>query len=108
MKARIIAGGQAAPPTTVRSRVENFAPFCFRYCSRPIQTVGTPAEKVTFSVSKSSCSDFPSSAQPGKTSFAPIIGALWHTPQALAWNIGTTGRTQSRAESAITSGNAVP
>ncbi|MDT4846152.1 hypothetical protein FQZ97_801670 [compost metagenome] len=52
--ARIIAGGAAEPPITVRRKVENFSLFDCTYCSRPSHTVGTPAEKVTFSCSNSS------------------------------------------------------
>ena len=43
---------------------------------------------------------------PGMTSLAPTIGAPERKPQALAWNIGTTGISRSRADSPIMSGNA--
>ena len=43
-------------------------------------------------------------AGPGNTSFAPTIIAANGKPQALAWNIGTTGSTASRSrESPCTS-----
>src|SRR5512145_1825881 len=87
----IIAGGQAEPPITVRFIVENFRPLDSMNASNPCQTVGTPAEQVTFSASNSSYSDLPSRCGPGSTSFAPTIGATYGSPQALTWNIGTTG-----------------
>ncbi len=40
---------------------------------------------------------------PGITSFAPIAEQENARPQALAWNIGTTGSTVSTAEIPITS-----
>ena len=103
-KARIIAGGTAAPPTIIRLSVAGRCPLSFTYWSIPAQTVGTPAEKVTRSVSKSSHNDLPSSAAPGMTIFAPTMGAVNGNPHAFAWNIGTTGRTQSRDESDMASG----
>jgi hypothetical protein len=75
-KVRIIAGGQAEPPITVRFSVPNPMPFAFTCWSRPSQMVGTPAEQVTFSDSKSSTRLAPSSCAPGNTSFAPTSGAL--------------------------------
>jgi hypothetical protein len=33
---------------------------------------------------------------PGMTSLAPDATPAWASPQALAWNIGTTGRMTSR------------
>ena len=61
-------------------------------------TVGTPAVKVTFSVSSSSKTEAPSSFGPGITSLVPIVGAENATPQLLAWNSGTTGSMVSLAE----------
>ena len=50
LEARIIAGGQAEPPITVRDlSVENLSLLLFRWPSRPSHTVGTPAVIVTFS-----------------------------------------------------------
>ena len=40
---------------------------------------------------------------PGMARFAPAITAAWQRPQALAWNIGTTGSTTSRSETASVS-----
>jgi hypothetical protein len=65
--------------------------------------VGTPAAMVTFSDSISCRSECASRCGPGKTSFAPTIGAANGRPQALTWNIGTTGRSESRERSAIPS-----
>ena len=105
-RVRIIAGGQAEPPMTVRFRVERRRPFCFMWLMTPSQMVGTPALKVTRSDSNSACSDLPSRCGPGKTSLAPTSGALYGRPQALTWNIGTTGRMVSAEELAIASGSA--
>ena len=57
----------------MRFTVESFLPVCLRCCRAPSHTVGTPALKVTFSVSNSSQMLAPSSAAPGNTSLAPII-----------------------------------
>ena len=46
--------GQAAPPMTVDLKELNFRPFACTWFSRPSQTVGTPALKVTCSASKRS------------------------------------------------------
>ncbi|MNT54545.1 hypothetical protein D3C72_1917150 [compost metagenome] len=54
IRVSIMAGGHAAPPITVRRKVENFKLFCKAWFSKPSQTVGTPAENVTFSASNSS------------------------------------------------------
>ncbi|MDT4814180.1 hypothetical protein FQZ97_471800 [compost metagenome] len=53
-KARSIAGGQAAPPITVRFIVEKRRPCCSTWASSPCQTVGTPEDSVTPSASNSS------------------------------------------------------
>ena len=39
---------------------------------------------------------------------APAITAAWQSPQALAWNIGTTGRTTSRSDTASVSASIAP
>ena len=103
-----MAGGQAEPPITVRLRWLNFRPPCCIWVSSICQTVGTPAAKVTPSASISSYSDLPSSAGPGKTTLAPVSAAEYGRPQALTWNMGTTGSTASRADRFITSGSAAP
>ena len=45
---------------------------------------------------------------PGKTSFAPTIGALYGNPHAFAWNIGTTASTVSPADRPIESTSEPP
>ena len=92
-----MAGGQAEPPITVRLSVEKRKPPCCIWPSIICHTVGTPAAKVTFSDSIKSKIDFPSMAGPGKTILAPVMAAEYGRPQALTWNIGTTGSTLSRA-----------
>src|SRR5437868_288948 len=91
-----IAGGQAEPPMIVRFMVLNFRSLFCTCVSRPCQTVGTPAETVTPSASNSSYRLLPSRPGPGNTSLAPTMQAEYGKPQALTWNIGTTGSTASR------------
>ncbi len=69
--------------------------------STPIQIVGTPAATVTRSLTIRSATALPERSGPGMTSVAPEATAAWARPQALAWNIGTTGRitSDSRAPS---------
>ncbi len=61
----------------------------------PSQIVGTPPVQVTRSDWKSSSRLAGSRCGPGKTCLAPTSVAVKGNPQALAWNIGTTGRTMS-------------
>ena len=63
--------------------------------STPIQMVGTPAAIVTRSSSMSLASDGADRSGPGITRLAPLATAACARPQALAWNIGTTGRMRS-------------
>ena len=56
----------------------------------------TPAASVTCSFSISMARSAGPGPGPGSTSLDPAISAAWATPQALAWNIGTKGRTVSR------------
>ena len=70
--------------------------------------MGTPALKVTFSVSNRLYSDAPSRNGPGITSLQPTIAAVYGMPQALTWNIGTIGRMTSRVEQFMASGSAAP
>ena len=102
----IIAGGQADPPITVRFIDENLSLFASVCASRPCHTVGTPAEHVTCSASNSSYSDLPSRCGPGNTILQPTIAPTYGRPHALTWNIGTTGRMTSRAETFSASGRA--
>ena len=76
--------------------------------SAPIQIVGTPAASVTFSVSISSAIAGGVICGPGNASAAPAITAACARPQALAWNIGTTGMTVSRSETATVSASIAP
>ena len=69
--------------------------------------MGTPALNVTFSPSNSSYSDLPSRCGPGNTSLAPTSGTEYGKPQALTWNIGTTGSTESLADRLSASGKAI-
>ena len=57
--------------------------------------VDTPAETVTRSVSRRSTIAFGSAAPARNTCFAPAPAAAYGSPQALAWNIGTIGKTVS-------------
>ena len=57
--------------------------------------VGTPAAMVTFSSSMRAASEGAERSGPGITRLAPAATAAWASPQALAWNIGTTGRIRS-------------
>ena len=102
--ASISIAGQAEPPQISRRRVSSRPPVARRCCSRPSHTVGTPAETVTLSALLSACRLGPSSWRPGMTSAAPTIGAAYGVPQALTWNIGTTGITRSMARRPNTSG----
>ena len=65
----------------------------------PIQIVGTPAVTVTCSDSSRSSRAAGARSGPGITSDAPAIIAACPRPQALAWNIGTTGRILSDSDS---------
>src|SRR5450830_1768064 len=91
-----MAGGQAEPPITVRLSVLKRKPPACMCASIICHTVGTPAAKVTFSLSINSKIDLPSIAGPGNTSLAPVMAAEYGKPQALTWNMGTTGNTESR------------
>ena len=50
---------------------------------------------MTFSSSMRAAIAFGERSGPGITSDAPHATAAWARPQALAWNIGTTGRMTS-------------
>jgi hypothetical protein len=56
----------------------------------------------------SSASAFGCMFEPGMTSDAPAITAAWQSPQAFAWNIGTTGITRSRSDTAAASATIAP
>ena len=61
----------------------------------PIQMVGTPAVRVTPSVRIRLLMAWGERSAPGNTRSDPASTPAWHSPQALAWNMGTTGRTTS-------------
>src|SRR3954468_7641911 len=102
-----MAGGQADPPMMVRRIVWNFRLFASTCASRPCHTVGTPADTVTPSASNSSYRLLPSRNGPGNTSLAPTMHAAYGRPQALTWNMGTTGRMVSPADQFSASGRAL-
>ena len=75
-----------------------------RAASTPCQIVGTPAAIVTLlggdqvgDRAAASCADR------GRPERAPAMRAAYGMPQALAWNIGTTGITVSRSRMPIAS-----
>ncbi len=102
------SSGQAEPPTIIRRSAGSRAPVFSRCASSPSQTVGTPAVKLTRSSAMKAARLGPSRCRPGITSAAPLIGAAYGRPQALTWNIGTTGSTRSTARSASTSPRLMP
>ena len=65
--------------------------------STAIQIVGTPAASVTCSSTIRSASAVADQVRPGTPGSAPEATAAWARPQALAWNIGTTGMIVSRS-----------
>src|SRR5262249_16244161 len=60
-------------------------------------TVGTPIDSVTPSSASIGTSSGGWTCIPAKTSLAPAIAAAYGTPQALTWNMGTTGQMRSVA-----------
>ena len=88
--------GTADPPAMTRSSELRSRPA--RSGSTPIQIVGTPAASVTFSCSIRSASAGGERSGPGITNDDPAKMPAWHSPQALAWNIGTTGRITSASQ----------
>ena len=92
------ARGTAEPPHTRARRLERSWPSMAS--SRPIQMVGTPAATVTFSPSSSRSRPAAERSGPGMIRSAPVATHTWGRPQALTWNIGTTGRMRSRSEQA--------
>ena len=60
-----------------------------------IQMVGTPPASVTPSSTISLVTAGGERSDPGNTRSDPAATAAWHIPQALAWNMGTTGRITS-------------
>ena len=104
----IMDGGAADPPTIIvcsdfRFHLRGLQSSWSRMAS---QTVGTPAVSVTCSSARRFRTLTGSRCGPGKTCFAPTIVAVNGSPQALTWNIGTTGSTTSDFESPNESGTA--
>ena len=94
----IMLNGTAEPPIRVFFSVGTFLPVWARWLRSRVHTVGTPAASVTPSVFMRSTSVSASPIfGPGNTSFVPVIAALYGSPQAFAWNIGTTARITSCA-----------
>jgi hypothetical protein len=97
LKAVIMAGGQAEPPITVRLSV------------RELQLVGlhVPQHHLPHRRHAGGKGDFFTFDQfedglavhgrARKHHLAPVMAAEYGRPQALTWNIGTTGSTESRA-----------
>ena len=108
-KPSIIAGGAADPPTIIcRSAFRSQRFGSLSSASRiASQTVGTPPAQVTFSSAIKLSTLTASRCGPGKTSFAPTIAAAKGIPQALTWNIGTTGRITSVSERPSAFGSAI-
>ena len=100
--------GTADPPTTVRmGGNDQRSGSRRRASSRPSQMVGTPAVRVTPSPANRSSRLSGSRWGPGKTWLAPTKVAAKGNPQALAWNMGTTGVTVSWQDSPTPSGRAL-
>ena len=76
--------------------------------STPIQMVGTPAATVTCSSTIRSAIAPGDRSGPGITRSAPAATAAWASPQALAWNIGTTGSTRSASRTPMPSASIAP
>ena len=93
-KVRIIAGGQAEPPMTVRFSVRELAgrsPSCGR--AGPARPSARRRACVTLlgfeQLVRLTCRP---GAGRGTPASRPIMRAAYGRPQALTWNIGTTGR----------------
>jgi hypothetical protein len=70
--------------------------------------VGTPAVHVTRSDSMRSARPCGERSGPGSTCLAPTMVATYGMPQAIAWNIGTTGIAESASRIPIESGSPAP
>ena len=93
----ISARGAAEPPMISHFSDEtSWAPgSASRAASTPSQTVGTAAVIVTRSSATAASRLAGSRAGPGRTIRAPLIAQANGSPQAMTWNIGTTGSTVS-------------
>src|SRR5258706_546927 len=102
--------GTADPPTYI-ARIDdrsNFPGFASRCCSTDSQIVGTPPTIVDFSRTNRSTMFTGSRCGPGIAILAPTITQANGMPQALAWNIGTTGVTTSRSWMSMPDSSARP
>jgi hypothetical protein len=87
--------GTAAPPQSTARRLERSG-FCSSAWRRTsIQIVGTAPLTVTRSDSINFTSGSAWRKRPGMIRSAPAIAHAYGRPQALTWNIGTTGSTRS-------------
>ena len=98
--------GTAEPPHTMARSDETSRPLSSG--RTPIQMVGTPAASVTFWLSISPATAGPVRSGPGNTMLEPAMAAAWHSPQALAWNMGTTGRITSASDTPSVSVSIAP
>src|SRR5215217_7126621 len=92
--------GAADPPMTIARSFDRsyLSGSSYRACRTERKTVGTPAVSVTSSCSRSSRRLAASRFGPGIISLAPTRTEAKGRPQALTWNMGTTGSTQSASE----------
>ena len=88
-----MGSGTAEPPAFSSLRLERSGGGSSS--RKPFQIVGTPALQVTPSAAIRSASPCGVRSGPGRTCLAPSIVAMYGMPQAIAWNIGTTGITES-------------
>ena len=79
-----MARGTAEPPMTTRWSLPGVCPFFSSQARYMVQIVGTPPEKVTPSLTMSSCRLAPSILSHGMTSLQPLMGAAKGMPQAVA------------------------
>ena len=85
----------AAPPTIIARRLVRSYRSVSSRLRMPSQRVGTPAVRVTRSPWMSSTRSRGCRWGPGSTIFVPSITQAKGRPQAMAWNMGTTGITVS-------------
>src|SRR5215510_9830707 len=87
-------GGWAPPQITWRRSGNSKSP-ADNTSATASHTVGTPRVMVTSSEAKRSTTLAASSAPAANTCLAPTRVEAYGAPQALAWYIGTIGRTES-------------
>ena len=100
-----MAGGQAEPPITVRLSVEKRRLVGLHVAQQHLpdrgHAGGDRSPSRPRSVHRPTCRPAPGRGTPA---WQPTSAAEYGMPQALTWNIGTTGSTESRADRHITSG----